>query len=49
MTALRNPAWISFGWFGMKAGVSMLAKLALPVYLGFCSLILFTDNERSNR
>ena len=23
--AIRNPAWISFTWFGMTAGVSMLA------------------------
>ena len=25
MTILKNPAWISFVWFGMTAGVSMLA------------------------
>jgi hypothetical protein len=25
VTVLRNPAWISFIWFGMTAGVSMLA------------------------
>jgi hypothetical protein len=25
ITALRNPAWISLIWFGMTAGVSMLA------------------------
>lgn len=25
MAVLRNPAWISFIWFGMTAGVSMLA------------------------
>ena len=25
MAALRNPAWITFIWFGMTAGVSMLA------------------------
>jgi len=25
MAILRNPAWISFIWFGMTAGVSMLA------------------------
>jgi len=25
MTALKNPAWISFIWFGMTAGISMLA------------------------
>jgi len=31
--ALRNPAWICFTWFGMTAGVSMLAtpaKFAAP-------------------
>jgi hypothetical protein len=28
MTALKNPAWISFIWFGMTAGVSMLATPA---------------------
>ena len=49
MTTLRNPAWISFSWFGMTAGISMLAKLALPMTLGFCSLMLFADNEQSNR
>jgi hypothetical protein len=26
--ALRNPAWICFAWFGMTAGVSMLATPA---------------------
>jgi len=25
MAGLRNPAWITFIWFGMTAGVSMLA------------------------
>lgn len=25
MAALKNPAWISFTWFGMTAGISMLA------------------------
>jgi hypothetical protein len=28
ITALKNPAWISFIWFGMTAGVSMLATPA---------------------
>lgn len=28
MAALKNPAWISFTWFGMTAGVSMLATPA---------------------
>lgn len=25
MTILKNPAWISFTWFGMTAGISLLA------------------------
>ena len=25
LTALRNPAWICFTWFGMTAGISLLA------------------------
>ncbi len=28
IAALKNPAWISFIWFGMTAGVSMLATPA---------------------
>lgn len=28
LTTLMNPAWISFLWFGMTAGVSMLATPA---------------------
>lgn len=28
LVALKNPAWISFLWFGMTAGVSMLATPA---------------------
>ena len=28
MRALRNPAWIAFTWFGMTAGISLLATPA---------------------
>jgi hypothetical protein len=28
MAAMKNPAWISFIWFGMTAGISMLATPA---------------------
>jgi len=35
MAIIRNPAWISFIWFGMTAGISMLAT---PVRFGVATI-----------